>query len=185
VEILHLHAFKSCLHRLPYRTDLVAPVLFFITPRHGPRRQHLSFSYANRFPLPRERVYGAVAQKRVWYIRLSRCRRIVTALHATICSLDNNSAVKRTTGNITLCISWSLHSSGHYTVSSLSALGAFMSQISLSKWNRNLRELVVLQTVKNFPIFNGNWRFITVFTKAHQCSLLLKHMNPLYNVLSN
>jgi hypothetical protein len=40
---------KSSLHSLPYRTDLVAPVFFLITPRHGPHRQHRSFSYANRF----------------------------------------------------------------------------------------------------------------------------------------
>jgi hypothetical protein len=26
--------------RLPYRTDLVAPVVIFITPRHGPKRKH-------------------------------------------------------------------------------------------------------------------------------------------------
>jgi hypothetical protein len=37
------------LHRLPYRTDLVAPIVFLITPRYGPRPQHSSFSYANRF----------------------------------------------------------------------------------------------------------------------------------------
>jgi hypothetical protein len=39
----------SYLHRLPYRTDLVAPVVFLITPRHGLCRQHCSFLYANRF----------------------------------------------------------------------------------------------------------------------------------------
>jgi hypothetical protein len=40
VEILQLHAFKSSLHRIPYRTDLVPPppVFFLITPRHEPRR---------------------------------------------------------------------------------------------------------------------------------------------------
>jgi hypothetical protein len=38
----------SLLHRLPYRTDLVAPVVILITSRHGPRRQHRSFLY----PLP-------------------------------------------------------------------------------------------------------------------------------------
>jgi hypothetical protein len=37
------------LHRLPYRTDVFAPVISLITPRHGPRRQHRSFTYANRF----------------------------------------------------------------------------------------------------------------------------------------
>jgi hypothetical protein len=47
-------ALKSCLnggslptdpfpHRLPYRTNLVAPVFFLITPRHDPLRQHCSF----------------------------------------------------------------------------------------------------------------------------------------------
>jgi hypothetical protein len=30
----------SFLHRLPFRTDLVAPVVFLITPRHGPHRQY-------------------------------------------------------------------------------------------------------------------------------------------------
>jgi hypothetical protein len=44
------------LHRIPYRTDLVIPVVFLITPRHGLCRQHRSFSY----PLPRERIYRAV-----------------------------------------------------------------------------------------------------------------------------
>jgi hypothetical protein len=36
------------------------------------------------YPLPRERVYGAVAQKLLWYISLSSGRCIVTALHATL-----------------------------------------------------------------------------------------------------
>jgi hypothetical protein len=34
-KILQLHALKSSLHRLPYRTDLVVPNIFLITPRHG------------------------------------------------------------------------------------------------------------------------------------------------------
>jgi hypothetical protein len=64
VEILQLHALKSSLHRLPYRTDLVAPIVFKITPQHGPSRN-------TPFPtvplklrvdsLLRERVYRAVA----------------------------------------------------------------------------------------------------------------------------
>jgi hypothetical protein len=29
---------QASLHRLPYRTDSVAPIVFKITPRHGPRR---------------------------------------------------------------------------------------------------------------------------------------------------
>jgi hypothetical protein len=36
-------------HNLPYRTNLIAPVVLLITPRHGLRRQHRLFSYANCF----------------------------------------------------------------------------------------------------------------------------------------
>jgi hypothetical protein len=36
------------------------------------------------YPLPREHVYRAIAQKRLWYICLPRGRCIVTALHATV-----------------------------------------------------------------------------------------------------
>jgi hypothetical protein len=87
LEILKLHELKSFLHRLKYKTDLVAPVVFKITPRCGPRRN-------SPFPtvrlllrvdsLLRELVYRAVALKRLWDISLSRGRRMVTALHATI-----------------------------------------------------------------------------------------------------
>jgi hypothetical protein len=56
----------------------------FITPRHGPRRQHHSFWYANCFSLPREYVYRAVAQKRFWYNRPSLDRCIATAIQATV-----------------------------------------------------------------------------------------------------
>jgi hypothetical protein len=79
----------SCAHRLQHRTtcqlstDFVAPVLFCITPRRGLRRQHRSFWYANCFPLVRERVYQAVAQKLVWYNRPSHYRCIASAIHAT------------------------------------------------------------------------------------------------------
>jgi hypothetical protein len=38
VEILQLHALRSYLHILRYRTASVAPVVFKVTPRHGPRR---------------------------------------------------------------------------------------------------------------------------------------------------
>jgi hypothetical protein len=37
------------LHRLPYGTDLVAPIAFLIIPHYGLLRQRCSFSYANRF----------------------------------------------------------------------------------------------------------------------------------------
>jgi hypothetical protein len=40
VEIFQLHALKSSLDRLPYWTDLVAPVIFLITSRHGSLRKH-------------------------------------------------------------------------------------------------------------------------------------------------
>jgi hypothetical protein len=36
VEILQHHTLKFCFHSLPYRTHLVAPVIFTITPRYGP-----------------------------------------------------------------------------------------------------------------------------------------------------
>jgi hypothetical protein len=45
-------------HSLPYRTDSVAPIVSLITPRHGPRRPHRSFSYANR-------VYRAIPQQQL------------------------------------------------------------------------------------------------------------------------
>jgi hypothetical protein len=38
VEILQLHALNSSVNTVPYRTDLVAPAVFKITPQHGPRR---------------------------------------------------------------------------------------------------------------------------------------------------
>jgi hypothetical protein len=47
----------SFLHRLTYRTDLAATVVFLITPRHDPRRQHQSC-------MPPECVYRAVAWQR-------------------------------------------------------------------------------------------------------------------------
>jgi hypothetical protein len=40
VEIVQLHALKSSLHSLPYRTDSVTPVVFLITALHGPNRKH-------------------------------------------------------------------------------------------------------------------------------------------------
>jgi hypothetical protein len=68
-------------------TGWVAPIVFLITPRHGPRRN-------TQFPtvplslgvdsLLRERVCRAVAQKRPCYIRPPRGRCIATALRATI-----------------------------------------------------------------------------------------------------
>jgi hypothetical protein len=87
VEILQLHALKSSLHRLPYRTDLFAPIFFKITPRHEPRRNTMFQTVPQLLrvdSLLRVRIYLAVAQKRVWHICLSRDRPVVTALHATI-----------------------------------------------------------------------------------------------------
>jgi hypothetical protein len=54
-EILQLQALMFYLHSLPCRiayhlaTDLAAPIVIKITPRHGPRRKQRSFSYTNRF----------------------------------------------------------------------------------------------------------------------------------------
>jgi hypothetical protein len=66
--------------------DWVATIIFKITPWHGPRRS-TQFQRALLllciYSFLRERVYRAVAYKRLWYIRLSRGRLIATALHAT------------------------------------------------------------------------------------------------------
>jgi hypothetical protein len=84
-EILQLHALKFSHHR--FRTDLVAPIVFLITPLHGPIReprfqQYLYCCVSVR--LLGEQVYRAVAQKRPWCIRLSRDRCIAAVLHATV-----------------------------------------------------------------------------------------------------
>jgi hypothetical protein len=73
LEILQLHALRSSLHRFPYRTlselttPLVAPIVFRITPLHGPRR-NTPFPTVTQllcaYSLQRERVYRAHAQKR-------------------------------------------------------------------------------------------------------------------------
>jgi hypothetical protein len=66
VEIFQLHMLKSSLHKLPYRTDLVAPIFFLTTLRHGPCR-NTSFPTVTlllrTYSLQRERVCRAVAQK--------------------------------------------------------------------------------------------------------------------------
>jgi hypothetical protein len=64
VEILQLHAHKSSIHRLPYRTDWVDPITFKITPLHGPRRNTPFPTVRASFRvdlLLREIVYQAVA----------------------------------------------------------------------------------------------------------------------------
>jgi hypothetical protein len=81
VEILPLHALKFSLHSLPHSTHSVAPVVFLITSRHGPRRKP---PFPTVPPLLRKRVYRDVAQKRPWYIHQFRGRCITTALHATV-----------------------------------------------------------------------------------------------------
>jgi hypothetical protein len=67
VEILQLHALRSSLHKLPYIIDLAAPIVFKVTPRHGPRT-NTSFPTVtvllHSYLFPRERVHRAVAQKR-------------------------------------------------------------------------------------------------------------------------
>jgi hypothetical protein len=72
-------------------TDLVAPVVLLITPRHGP---HTNTPFPKVPPLLRvdsllrERVYRAVAQKRPRYIRPSPGRSIPTVVHCTVLTLD-------------------------------------------------------------------------------------------------
>jgi hypothetical protein len=83
------HALRSSLRRLLYRTDLVAPVVFLNTPRHGPRRntQLPTVSPLLRVDsLLRERFYRVVAQKRPSYIPPSRGRCIATDVYATLLS---------------------------------------------------------------------------------------------------
>jgi hypothetical protein len=81
----------SFLHRLPYRTDLVAPIVFLITPRHGPRRKHAVHSLMLTFPAaisPRHPATGSVTpfiknplpQQR----SLFHDRHPATGLHATL-----------------------------------------------------------------------------------------------------
>jgi hypothetical protein len=64
VEIPQLHALRSPLYRLPYRTDLIAQIVFKITLRHGPST-NASFSTIPQllrvYSLLWERVYRAVA----------------------------------------------------------------------------------------------------------------------------
>jgi hypothetical protein len=74
-------------YKLPYRTDLVALLVFLTTPRYGPRTN-------TPFPkvplllrvdsLLRERVYRTVSQKLPWYILISHGRCMETALHFVI-----------------------------------------------------------------------------------------------------
>jgi hypothetical protein len=64
VEILQLHALKLSLHRLPYKIDLVVPIVIKVTPRHVPPR-NIPFPTVPLLlrvdSLLRERVYLAVA----------------------------------------------------------------------------------------------------------------------------
>jgi hypothetical protein len=85
MEILQLHALKFALDRLPYRTDLLAPIAFKITPRHGPRRNSASI-VARRF-FAAGTCLPSRYLKSLWYFRLSRGHLMATALHATVSCL--------------------------------------------------------------------------------------------------
>jgi hypothetical protein len=56
----------------------------------------------------------------------------------------------------------------------------------LSPWSRVLLEkLTILQLVKKFPVFCGNRRFITAFSRAHHLSLSrARFSNAVYIILS-
>jgi hypothetical protein len=75
VEILQLHTLRTYLHRLPYKTDSVAPTVLLITPRHGPCRNTPFLT------VPLLLRVASLLRERV---RLSRGHHTVTALHATI-----------------------------------------------------------------------------------------------------
>jgi hypothetical protein len=85
----------SFLHRLPYRTDLVAPTVFLITPRDGPRRQHTVHSrtvivFAGTC-LPSHSIAAVVyyCLLRIWYRCLFRDRHPTTGLYAIILYIHN------------------------------------------------------------------------------------------------
>jgi hypothetical protein len=63
MKILQLHVFVTSFGRLPYRIHLVAPIVFKITPRHGPHRNTPIPTVLKIWvdSLLRERVYRAVA----------------------------------------------------------------------------------------------------------------------------
>jgi hypothetical protein len=71
MEVLPLHVLKSCLHRLPYRTHLAAPVGFKITLRYGTYRNTMFLTIPLLLcvdSLFRERVKEPLTGKRPWYI---------------------------------------------------------------------------------------------------------------------
>jgi len=38
----------------------------------------------------------------------------------------------------------------------------------MEQWSRVLENLIVTQLVKKVPALYGTWRFVTMFTRAHQ-----------------
>jgi hypothetical protein len=56
MEILQLHALKSCLHRLPYRTDLVVSV-FFLGMDHVEVHRFQNYLYSRALILCCENVF--------------------------------------------------------------------------------------------------------------------------------
>jgi hypothetical protein len=50
----------------------------------------------------------------------------------------------------------------------------FSAQSAYAPWSRALQEkLIVAHLVKQFPAFYGGYRFITVLTRTHHCTLSL------------
>jgi hypothetical protein len=86
VEILQLHALKPSLHILLYRTNLVTPIVFKITPWHGPCRNTVSNSTSIavcQFVAVAMCLLSGCLQMHLVYLPIS-LHHIVTALHATI-----------------------------------------------------------------------------------------------------
>jgi hypothetical protein len=94
VEILQLHTLKSCLHKLLYRSDWVASMVFLITSPHEQRRKPSFQQYL--YCCMSIRAVGTCLPSLflnwVWYICLPRSHRLIMALHATIsysCQIPN------------------------------------------------------------------------------------------------
>jgi hypothetical protein len=92
--------------RLQYRTDLVVPIFFLITPRHGPRRRprSSSTSIVACFSIAAGKCLPSHCLETLWYICLSRSRCIVTAVHPTIYSISYSVFLSYILSTVYLCL---------------------------------------------------------------------------------